>query len=198
MSGALVLKDRGKVRVFAVEVDEVGAEMALLQKVAGAGEIVDPCARLFRPGLVAVEPLSEGPQRQAGRLAGIDQRLMCRLVNDEAVDAVEELLVGSGLQRRRRPRPGRGGRGHRFGGGNVLPVDVGHRGGLAVVCVVAELLVVHARGLRPHGAHGNFVELLHLHTVGDKRATGSRAILHSGPGRARAGCLQAGRSVRRR
>ena len=60
--------------------------------------------------------------------------------------------------------------GHGFGRREVLSVDVRHRCGLAIVGVVAVRRVVHARGLRPHGAHGNFVELLHFHAVGDEGA----------------------------
>ena len=92
------------------------------------------------------------------------------LVDDEAVDAVEELLVGGGLEGGGRPGPGRLGSGHGFGGGQILAVDVGHRGGLAVVGVVAELLVVDAGPLGPHGTHGNVVELFDFHAVADKGA----------------------------
>ena len=166
--GRLVGEDCGEVGVFAVEVDEVGAEVSLLEQEAGAREVVDPGTGLFGPGFVAIEPLAEGSEGQSGRLA--NQRLVGRLVNDEAVDAVEELLVGGGLEGRGRPGPGRGGGGHGFGGGEVLTVDVGDRSGLAIVGVVAELLLVDAGRLGPHGAHGHFVELLDFHAVGDKGA----------------------------
>ena len=63
--GRAVLEDRREVRVFAVEVEQVGAEVALLQQIAGAREVVDPRAGLLGPGLVAVEPLAERPERHA-------------------------------------------------------------------------------------------------------------------------------------
>ena len=101
----LILKDRGEVGIFAVEVNHVRAEVPLLKQVAAARNVVHPGTGLFRPGFVAVEPLPEGPQRHSRRLA--HQRLVRRLVNHKAVDAVQQFLVGRRLQRRRRPRPGR-------------------------------------------------------------------------------------------
>ena len=70
--------------------------MSLLQHEAGACQVADPGIGLFGPGLVAVEPLAERPKRHSGRL--VHQRLVGRLVNDKAVDAVQEFLVGCGLQ----------------------------------------------------------------------------------------------------
>ena len=101
----LIRKDRGQVRILAVEINQVRAEVPLLQQEAAARQVVDPRPCLFRPGLVAVEPLAEGSQRQSRRLA--HQRLVRRLVNHKAVDAVQQLLIGRRLQRRRRPRPRR-------------------------------------------------------------------------------------------
>ena len=78
--------------------------MSLLQQVAGAGQVVDPGTGLFGPGFIAVEPLPKRAQCHARRLA--DQRLVRRLVNDKAVDAIQKFLIGGGLEGCRRPRPG--------------------------------------------------------------------------------------------
>ena len=59
---------------------------------------------------------------------------------------------------------------HRLRRGQVLTVDMRHRRRFAIIGVVAVLLLVHARRLRPHGAHGHFVELLHFHAIGHKGA----------------------------
>ena len=96
---------------------------------------------------------------------------MRRLVNHEAIDSVEQFLVGGGLQRRRRPPPGRGSSGHRFGCGDVLAIDMGHRSRFTIVGVVAVLRLINSGPLRPHRAHGHFVELLYFHAVGDEGAS---------------------------
>ena len=57
--GRLSLEDGGQVGVFAVEVDQVGAEVALLEHVAGARQVIDPWRGLVCPGFVAIEPLAE-------------------------------------------------------------------------------------------------------------------------------------------
>src|SRR5579884_3079882 len=98
--GGLVRKDRGEVRVLAVEVNNVRAKMPLLQEIAAPGEIIDPRPGLVGPRLIAIEPLAERSERES-RLF-INQRLVRRLMNHNAVDAVDELLVGRGLQRLRR------------------------------------------------------------------------------------------------
>jgi hypothetical protein len=91
-------------------------------------------------------------------------------VDDEAVDALRELLVGGGLEGGGGPGPRSRGGGHGFGGGEILAVDVGDGSGFAVVGVVAEEFLVDAGRLGPHGGHGDFVELLYFHAVGDEGA----------------------------
>ena len=113
--------------------------MALLQQIAGARQIVDPGAGLLSPRFVAVEPLAEGPKRQAGRLVdrAADARTResrMRLMPFRNSWSAVGLSVCTGT----RPRGGR--RGHRFGGSDVLSVDVRHRCRLAIVSVVAEWL----------------------------------------------------------
>ena len=93
--GGAVGKNGGEVRVFPVKVDEICAEMPLLKKVAGAGEIVGPGAGLFRPGLIPVEPLAKRPESQARSFP--KERLVGGLVDHDAIDAVEKFLVGGGL-----------------------------------------------------------------------------------------------------
>ena len=151
--GRFAVEERGEIGVLTVEVEQVGGEAALLEQVRGCGRGSRSRERRLCPGFVAVEPLAERAEGEAGRLA--NQRLVRGFVNDEAVDAVEELLVGGGLEGGGRPGPGRLGSGHGFGGGQILAVDVGHGGGLAIVGVVAVLLVVDSGPLGPHGAHGN-------------------------------------------
>src|SRR5215470_12965504 len=87
-------------------------------------------------------------------------------MNDEAINSVEQFLVGGWLQRGRRPRPGGGCRGQRFSRGDVLAVNVGYGCGLTVVSVVAVLWLIRPRSLRPHGTHRYFVHLLDFHAVG--------------------------------
>src|ERR1039458_3050836 len=91
--GRLVDENRSEVGVFAVEVDQVRTEMTLLQQEAGACKIVDPWTGLFRPCFVAIKPLPARSERHSWRL--VDQRLMSRLVNDKAIDAVNEFHVRS-------------------------------------------------------------------------------------------------------
>ena len=74
--GSLVVKDRGQVRVLAVEVQDVGSEVALLQQIGAARQVVHPRPGLLRPGFIAGEPLPEGAKAQSRSLA--DQRLMHR------------------------------------------------------------------------------------------------------------------------
>ena len=104
--GGAVAEERRQVRVLAVEVDQVGCEAALLEEEARPRQVADPGARLLRPGVVAVKPLPEGPEGQAGRLA--DQGLVRRLVDHDPVDPVQELRVRGRLERRRGPGPGCG------------------------------------------------------------------------------------------
>src|SRR6185312_7826069 len=94
--GRFLVEDGSEVGVFAIEVDQVCAELTLLQHVAGACEVVDPHTGFIGPGFVAIEPLSEGAEGHARSLA--DERLVSRLVNDETINAVEELLIGGWLQ----------------------------------------------------------------------------------------------------
>src|ERR1035438_287712 len=105
-----MFEDCSQVRIFAVEIDKVRAKMSLLQQIAAAREIVDPWSGLFGPCLVAIEPLAEGSKCQAWRL--VDQRLMSRFMNNKAVDAIQELLIGGGFECCRGPGPRRGSRGH--------------------------------------------------------------------------------------
>jgi hypothetical protein len=58
-------KDCGDVGVFTVVVGDVCYEAALLKKVGGAREIADPGTGLLGPGLVPIEPLTEGSEREA-------------------------------------------------------------------------------------------------------------------------------------
>ena len=143
--------------------------MSLLQQIAAAREVVHPWTSLFCPGFVPVEPLPKRPKRQARCLA--HERLVSRLVNHKAVDPVEQLLVRGRLQCSGRPGPRRGSRRQRLGRGQVLTIDMRHRRRFPVIRVVAVLLVVHARDLGPHCAHGHFVELLHFHAISDKGAS---------------------------
>ena len=91
-------------------------------------------------------------------------------MNHEAVEAHREFLVGGGLQRFRRPRPCARASGERFGGDEILAIDVRDRGGFADIGVVAVLLVVHAGTLRPRGRHRHVVAALHFHAVADEGA----------------------------
>src|ERR1700730_4198050 len=93
----LVAKDGCHIAVLSVEVSNIGNESSLLQQVRIASEIGDPRLRLFRPGLITIEPLAERPQSQSRSLA--DQRLMHRRVNHKAVQTNRQLLVSRGFQR---------------------------------------------------------------------------------------------------
>src|SRR6476661_5099439 len=97
--GALVCEDRRDVIVFAIEIDEVGSEMSLLQHVGTAGKIVDPCTCLFRPGFIAREPLTKRPKPKPGCLA--DERLVNRTMDDKAIDAFCQFLIGCRFESRR-------------------------------------------------------------------------------------------------
>lgn len=72
--GALSPKERGKVRVLAVEVDDVGVEASLLQQIRASREVRDPRLCLLGPRLVAVEPLTERSEGEAGLF--VEQGLM--------------------------------------------------------------------------------------------------------------------------
>src|SRR5262252_893043 len=60
-----VLEDGGEVRIFSIEINQVGAEVPLLQHVAAPGQVVNPWRSLFRPGFIAVEPLSKWAKCQS-------------------------------------------------------------------------------------------------------------------------------------
>src|ERR1039458_10087463 len=72
--GSRVGEDGGEIGILAVEVNEISAEMALLQQETGSRKVVDPWSRLLRPGFIAIEPLSKRPKRQPWSFS--DQRLM--------------------------------------------------------------------------------------------------------------------------
>ena len=161
--GRFLLEDSGEVRVFSVEVQQIGAKTALLQHVTCPSKIVDPRASLLRPGVIAVEPLPKRSKRQPRCFA--NQRLMCRFVNYKSVDSVQQLLISGRFQRRRRPGPRRRSRRHRLCRRDVLTINVSDGRGLTIVSVVAILHIVNARSLRPHRTHGDFVHLFHFHAV---------------------------------
>src|SRR5205807_1630831 len=127
-------------------------------------KVVDPRTGLLGPSLVTIEPLAKGPERHAGGFA--DQGLVSGLVNHKAVYSVEELLVGSRLQRCRRPSPRSSTGGHGLRRGDVLAIDVSDRCRLTIIGVIAVQVEVHLWYLRPHGTHGDLVVLLHLHAIG--------------------------------
>src|ERR671939_434344 len=55
--GSFVLKNRGQVGVFSIEIQKISAETALLQHITATSQIVDPRTSLLCPCLIAVEPL---------------------------------------------------------------------------------------------------------------------------------------------
>src|SRR5947207_10613383 len=61
--GRFFIKDRSDIGIFPIKIQNVSREASLLKHVARSSQIVDPRTRLFRPGLIAVEPLSEGAER---------------------------------------------------------------------------------------------------------------------------------------
>ena len=48
---------------------------------------------------------------------------------------------------------------------------MGHGGRFAIIGVVVVHLLIHPGSLRPHRSHGNIIELLHLHAIGDECAS---------------------------
>ena len=90
-----MFEDGREIGIFAVEIDKVGAEVPLLEHVAGPGEVVDPWCSLFRPRFIAIEPLAKRPERQSRSLP--DQWLMSGFVNHEAIDSVEQFLISVGF-----------------------------------------------------------------------------------------------------
>ena len=72
--GRFFIKYRSDIGVFPIKIQNVSREVSLLKHVACPSQIVDPRTRLFRPGLIAVEPLSEGAERSPRSF--INQRLV--------------------------------------------------------------------------------------------------------------------------
>src|SRR5438270_6536779 len=56
---SLLPEQRGQVRIFPVEISNIGDEMALLQQVATAGQVSNPRRSLLSPSLVPGKPLPE-------------------------------------------------------------------------------------------------------------------------------------------
>src|SRR5581483_9725846 len=95
---------------------------------------------------------------------------MGAFMNYETIDAVQQLLIGGCLKRGGRPCPSETGGGQRLGGCDVLSIDMRYRSRFAVIRVVAELLDVYAGSCDPHRAHGDLIQLLHFHAIGDESA----------------------------
>ena len=60
--GRLAAKNRRDIRILTVEVQNVSGEVALLQKVRAASQVIHPWLSLLCPGIVPVEPLAVGSQ----------------------------------------------------------------------------------------------------------------------------------------
>ena len=82
----LMAVDTGDVGILAIEEENIGHVLALLEHVAASCQIVRPVAGVFGPCLVTVEPLSEYHQPHSGTM-GIG-RLVGTLVDDETVESV--------------------------------------------------------------------------------------------------------------
>src|SRR5205814_8377724 len=80
---------------FAVEINDVGNEMSLLQQIRAARKIRPPGLCLFRPGFITCEPLTEWTERESG--FAIEKRLMYRGVNHKTIKAVRHFLIGGWL-----------------------------------------------------------------------------------------------------
>src|SRR5215469_12421206 len=100
---ALSAEERGKVRILAIEVHNVSIKAPLLEQIGTSRQVRNPRLGLFCPGLVAVEPLTEGSEGESGLF--VEQGLMNRCVKHEAVQTHGQFLVCGWLERRRRPRP---------------------------------------------------------------------------------------------
>src|SRR5437879_5932766 len=142
--------------------------MSLLQKITVARKVSHPGLCLFRPSLVTGEPLPKGPQGETWLL--VEQGLVNRGVNDEAVQPHGQFLVGGWFESGRRPGPGSGGRRQGLGSHKVLAVEMSDRGGFSDIGVVTVQLFVHTRGLCPCSGHGNGVAPFYLHAVANERA----------------------------
>ena len=86
-----VPEQAGDAVVFAVIIEDVGFEAALLQQIGAAGQIVRPGAGLLRPGVVAVEPLAIADEVQARPVRVV--RLVRGLVDDEPVQAAGKAKI---------------------------------------------------------------------------------------------------------
>ena len=171
--------------VLAVIVKDIGLETALLEKIGTAGEIVRPDPRLFRPGLVPVEPLAETEQVQAGPVRVV--RLVGGLVDDETVQAAGEGDIGRIFQVFRAvgvafPAHAAGGEG--FRGDDVLAEEMSHGGRFPDIGHRhRDRGSVPGIG-RPDGGHRDVGEPFDVHAVSDKDPSvfvGFRiAALHSG------------------
>ena len=166
------VEGRRHVGVFAVVIQDVRQTVSRLQHEAAAGHVVGPDAGHLRPGVVAVEPLAYAAERHAGNVDVV--RLMGAFVDDEAVDAAGHFpighvfqvagMVGIGQAALTRSR-------HGFGRRHVLPIEMGHGGGLLVVGVihahVGRTIREHGdpRRRHPHRAHRHLRGTLEVHSV---------------------------------
>src|SRR5215469_17423820 len=73
---ALSAEERGKVRILAIEVHNVSIKAPLLEQIGTSRQVRNPRLGLFCPGLVAVEPLTEGSEGESGLF--VEQGLMNR------------------------------------------------------------------------------------------------------------------------
>ena len=144
--------------------------MALLEQVAASGKVIRPILRIISPGLVPAEPLAEDQQAQAG--LQLVRRLMGAFVDEKAVETAEQRQVGGDLQVAGIPAVGVPvhaiGR-KSFAGDDVLPVEMGHGGGLPYICRVDDLRM----GIGgPDGRHRDGGAALDVHAVTDESAAG--------------------------
>ena len=130
---------------------------------------------------MAIEPLPYAAKRHAWHVYIVG--LVGTLVDDEAIDAVGQLtighilqiawIVGIGLSASAWSR-------HRLGSGNVLSVDVGHRGRFLIIGIIDAHIGLavgaywHPGGSDPHGTHRHLGRGLEVHTVAH---VGSSALM---------------------
>ena len=82
--------------VLPVIPQDIGYGVTLLKHIAASGQIVRPVFGVFRPSLVAAEPLAENEQAQAR--AKVVGRLVGAFVDEEPVEAGQHGQIGRNLQ----------------------------------------------------------------------------------------------------
>ena len=159
---------RSNVGVLSVIPKDVGHVLAGLQVIAAAGQVIHPVPGVFRPGLVATEPLAEDEEPQARTV--IVGRLVGALVDEEAVEAAEEGDVGHFFQIAGIPAVGASQHaicGEALAGHQVLSVEVGGRCRFADIRLVGNAFrCVY----RPDGRHRHAGAALGIHAVAHEGA----------------------------